>query len=261
MRFEPDNLDEFAFLFDVDGTLLDIAPTPHSVQVPTSLRRDLERLQRLVDGAVALVSGRPLNELDFMFRPLRFAAIGGHGAEIRPLVNGAAEQHDEARLPEWVRQKFADIAVANPNIIVEDKRYSVAIHFRLAPDKKRMIFDEVAAVCAAIAPNTMEVLHGKAVVEIKKRGFNKGTAVRTLMAHAPFSSRRPIFIGDDVTDEDAFSVMPEFDGLAISVGRRVKGVPFYFDAPRDVRQWVEHICRRYECRPDARARGARAPGE
>jgi trehalose 6-phosphate phosphatase len=88
-----------------------------------------------------------------------------------------------------------------------------------------------------------EVLHGKAVVEIKRVGVDKGSAIRRLMSHPPFAGRCPVFIGDDVTDEDAFAVMPEFDGVAISVGRTVGGAKRHFETPAEVRRWIEQICR------------------
>ena len=250
MPFYPPNIDEFAFLFDVDGTLADIAPTPDDVRISHGLRRNLERLSHVAKGAVALVSGRSLGSLDALFEPLELTAIGGHGAEMRLLDNGHVEHVTEPPLADLLRQRFTAIAALDPKkIIVEDKEYSVAIHYRLARDKERAILDAVAAICSEIDRNAVEVLHGKAVVEIKKSGFNKGTAIRALMAHPPFAGRRPIFIGDDITDEDAFAVMPEFNGIAISVGRMVKGVTLRFEAPSDVRRWVERISQADDRRP------------
>jgi trehalose 6-phosphate phosphatase len=90
----------------------------------------------------------------------------------------------------------------------------------------------------------LEVLAGKAVVEIKNFAFDKGTAIRELMQHAPFAGRKPVFVGDDKTDEAAFKVLPEFDGIAISVGRMVPGVATRFEAPSDVRRWLEDLCKK-----------------
>lgn len=243
MPFNPLNVDEFAFLFDVDGTLVDIAPTPDAVRVPHGLRRNLDQLRRRAHGAVALVSGRPLADLDRLFEPLELTAVGGHGAEMRLVVDGAIEQHGEAPLDSALSQRIAAIGAIDSGIIVENKGYSIAIHYRRARDRERAILDAISEACAATPPDTIEMLHGKAVVEIKKRGFSKGTAIRALMAHAPFAGRRPIFVGDDITDEDAFAAMPEFNGIAISVGRMVKGVTLRFETPSDVRRWVEKISR------------------
>jgi trehalose 6-phosphate phosphatase len=142
-----------------------------------------------------------------------------------------------------LKHQFAAIARLDPEIIIEDKDYSIAIHYRLAPDKKRAIEDAINRVIADLPPQWVEVLPGKAVVEIKKLGFNKGTAIRELMSHPPFAGRRPVFVGDDTTDETAFAVMPEFDGLAISVGRMVAGVAKRFETPNDVRRWLERIAK------------------
>ena len=132
------------------------------------------------------------------------------------------------------------LAGGGPGILVEDKGYSIALHYRLAPEKEQFVRDAVLALSEEL-PDSFEVLPGKAVVEIKSAGFDKGTAVRRLMARPPFAGRRPLFIGDDATDEAAFAVLPEFDGVGISVGRRVPGVATCFDSPHDVRMWLEQI--------------------
>ena len=163
-----------ALLLDVDGTMLDIAPTPLEVDVPPSLLRILERLLERTDGALALVSGRPMWQLDTLFSPLRLPAVGGHGAEFRPAVR----QDPMSRLPTLnakVKRCLASIADADPGILVEDKGYSLALHYRHAPDKEQMIRETAANICAK-GENSLELLLGKAVVEIKQTGFNKGPA-------------------------------------------------------------------------------------
>lgn len=242
MAVEHFDVDRFAFLFDVDGTLIDIAPTPDAVQVPVTLRHNLDRLKKLAGGAVALVSGRSLADLDFLFAPIKLTAVGGHGAEMRLHLNGTSEQHSVPALDADIKQQLGLIAAESDKILLEDKGYSVALHYRLIPDRQQAIEDAVAAIFATAPPHEVEILHGKFVIEVKRAGFNKGTAVRTLMQKEPFMSRRPIFIGDDITDEDAFAVVHELDGIAISVGRLVKGVERRFEAPADVRRWVEDIC-------------------
>jgi len=233
----------FAFLLDIDGTLLDIALTPHDVRVPTTLRKTLARLQERTDGAIALVSGRSLSDIDLIFAPLKLSAVGGHGAEIRVTPNSKANGVHSRFLDKKTRSRLIEVAEVDEGVIMEDKGYSVALHYRLAPDKKRAIEDAVAAICGELPAGSVEILPGKAVVEIKKSGFNKGTALRDLMAHPPFAGRKPIFVGDDVTDETAFAVVPEFDGMAISVGRMVPGVAHRFETPSDVRRWLERIAR------------------
>lgn len=229
-----------AILLDIDGTLLDIAPTPHQVRVPTSLRKTLKTLQERTDGALALVSGRALSDIDLLFSPLQLSAVGGHGAEVR-LLNGHAKTEGTSPLDEELRRRLGAIAKMGDGIILEDKGYSLALHYRLAPDRKRAIEDAVNAICKDLPPATVEVLPGKAVIEIKKVGFNKGTALRALMAQKPFAGRRPVFVGDDTTDDAAFAAVPEFDGVAISVGRMVPGVTQRFETPTDVRRWLDDI--------------------
>ena len=233
----------FAFLLDVDGTLLDITPTPQSVQVPDSLPRHLQALAALTGGATALVSGRPLRDLDRLFGPVQLALVGGHGAELRVWRNGAAQEQRAAPLDAWIRQQCSEAAAADKNILIEDKGYSIALHYRLAPEWEQAVKDAAEAILKQAPKGELEILHGKAVVEIKRAGLNKGSGIRRLMAQAPFSGRRPVFVGDDVTDEDAFAVMPEFEGVALSVGRTVSGADRRFETPEDVRQWIARICR------------------
>ncbi|MGP0094005.1 MAG: trehalose-phosphatase [Xanthobacteraceae bacterium] len=243
----PDQLDlrVTALLLDIDGTLLDIAPRPHEVKVPAGLRQLLASLQQLTAGALALVSGRPLVDIDAIFTPLKLTAVGGHGAEIRRLIDGEATHEGVAPLEETLRARIRAVG-AKPGIVVEDKGYSIALHYRLAPERQRAIHDAVEAIRSELPPGDTEILLGKLMIEIKKTGFDKGTGIRELMRHVPFAGRRPIFIGDDVTDEAAFAVIPEFGGLAMSVGRIVPGAAKRFEAPADVRRWLEHICKQAE---------------
>lgn len=237
----PLELEKIALLLDVDGTILDLARTPREVFVPSALRETLARLWGRTDGAVALVSGRPIAELDLMFAPLQLPAIGGHGAELRPAVGGTSEERRIPPLDPAVKRQFAKIAEAGPGIILEDKGYSLALHYRLAPDKEPFIRKRAAAICAGHPTALIELLFGKFVLEVKQTGFTKATAVRELMTHTPFSGRRPIFIGDDTTDLAVFGIIPEFHGISISVGQKISGVDACFDRPADVRRWLEEL--------------------
>jgi trehalose 6-phosphate phosphatase len=237
--FDPQR---FALLFDVDGTLLDIAPKPQAVRVPPDLRRHLEQISALADGAVALVSGRPLGDLDRLFELPKLAAVGGHGAEIRTWLDGRPQYRREPPLEEGIRYKLAAIQAIDSRLIIEDKGYSVALHYRLAPEREQAVRDAVARLGGTLSFQGLEVLHGKAVIEVRRPGIDKGSAVRALMAKAPFKGRRPVYIGDDVTDEDAFAALPDFEGIAISVGRKLDGVAHYFDSPSDVRRWIAELC-------------------
>jgi trehalose 6-phosphate phosphatase len=195
------HLSETAVLLDIDGTLLDLAPTPREVWVPPGLAKTLHRLHQRTNGALALVSGRSLNDIDLIFAPDQLS----------------------------------------PGILLEDKGYSLALHYRLAPHAEKAIYEAVSLIRADLPNAPIEVLPGKLVCEIKHSGFTKATGVKELMMHEPFRGRRPFFIGDDVTDESVFAIMPDLDGLAFSVGRRSRGVAGHFDAPSDVREFLAHL--------------------
>jgi len=234
------DLRECAILLDIDGTILDIAPTPPEVRVPPALRHTLARLQDLTGGALALVSGRLLNDIDLIFAPLQLAAIGGHGAELRP-VPGIEPQRRAASLSPELKRSLATLTELGPGILVEDKGYSLALHYRLAPDLGPALQAAVVDICERLPSGMVEILPGKAVVEVKPARVSKALAVRELMKYLPFRGRHPIFIGDDVTDEPVFGVIPQFGGLGFSVGRFVAGVDGHFDRPEDVRAWLARI--------------------
>src|ERR1700688_3717572 len=170
------DLRECAILLDIDGTILDIAPTPREVWVPPELRHTLARLQDLTGGALALVSGRLLNDIDLIFAPLQLAAIGAHGAELRP-VPGTEPQTRAGALSPDLKRDLAALTELGPGILVEDKGYSLALHYRLAPNLGGALCAAVAAVCATGPANTVEVLPGKAVVEVKPARVSKAAAV------------------------------------------------------------------------------------
>ncbi len=236
-------LSDSAVLLDIDGTIVDIAPTPRQVWVSPELRHTLVRLQQLTGGAVALVSGRKLSEIDLLFAPLQLAAVGGHGAEIRP-VPGTEPQMRAGSLSAELKRDLATLTELGPGILVEDKGYSLALHYRLAADLGAALHAGVARICAQAPTGSIEILPGKAVVEVKPAQVSKALAVRELMKYPPFIGRHPLFIGDDVTDEPVFDVIPDFGGLSFSVGRIVPGVNGHFDRPESVRAWLARMADR-----------------
>jgi trehalose 6-phosphate phosphatase len=235
------HFDELAILLDIDGTLLDLAPTPREVWVPPGLAKTLNRLLQRTSGALALVSGRSLNDIDLIFAPEEFPAVGGHGAEMRISVDSQAVATHAPPMDKELKRRLAAIAKLSPGILLEDKGYSLALHYRLAPHAEKAIYEAVSLIRADLPSAPIEILPGKCVCEIKHSGFTKATGVRELMTHEPFKGRRPIFIGDDVTDETVFAIMPDLHGLCFSVGRRAHGVAGHFDEPRDVREWLAHL--------------------
>lgn len=230
-----------AIFLDIDGTLLDIAPTPLAVRVSDALRETLASLRANFSGAVAFVSGRPIAEMDRLFHPLRLAAVGGHGAEIRFAPDSETRRSKIATLDDELRMAFARIGRIGDGVLIEDKGYSLAIHYRQAPELGGEIMKSVTAICKNERCDSLEILPGKLVIEIKPGGYDKGTGLREMMSVQPFTGRKPIFIGDDITDSAAFAVLPDFDGTGFSVSGIVPGASFNFDGPQDVRRWLRHL--------------------
>jgi trehalose 6-phosphate phosphatase len=239
----PDRIDiaQVAILLDVDGTILDVAATPQGVVVPASLVRTLRELHARTHGALALISGRLIENLDRLFAPLRLPCVGGHGVEWR-ISELAPIQRRHAELSPLLKTQVAAAGTVDPRIIVEDKGTSLAVHYRMAPERGPLIKNKIAAILDRAPGEKLEMLCGKAVIEIKPPNFNKGVAVCELMKSAPFAQRIPLFIGDDVTDESVFAVMPTLGGFGYSVGREMAGVAGTFGGPQDVRDWLSSLC-------------------
>ena len=241
-KLNPQNI---ALLLDVDGTLIDIKPAPDEVHVSVELRDLVALLGHQTGGALALVSGRPIAELDRLFAPLQLPAVGGHGAEIRTRPGKAHLTVDA--LPDGLRRRLAQGAV--PGTYIEDKGYSLAVHYRNAPDDEDRVRASIEAARAAFPGAATEVQHGKFVFEVKRLGVNKGSAVRMLMNEAPFAGRKPVFIGDDKTDEAVFAILPELGGLGFSVARDFDGLAGIFETPSQVRRALKHLATRGERAP------------
>ena len=241
------DLKTVALLLDVDGTIIDIGPSPTEVQVSAILIESLRHLFNLTDGAVALVSGRPISDVDRLFAPLHLPVIGGHGAEMRLLDNEIF--YWAKPLPESLRRRLADAAKIDTGVVVEDKNYSLALHYRKAPQKAERLRQHVAASRTAFPGEPTELLLGKAMLEIKRPGINKGDSIRKLMAHTPFAGRVPIFIGDDITDESVFAVLPEIGGMGFSVSRYFPGLTGTFKNPSQVRSALQFLVAKAQVSP------------
>ncbi|HZP70951.1 MAG TPA: trehalose-phosphatase [Pseudolabrys sp.] len=240
------DLRKIALLLDVDGTIVDIGPSPTEVHVSEALLRSLRRIYELSDGAVALVSGRRIADLDRLFSPLGLPSIGGHGAEMR--VRDGEVFYWGRPLPRELRVRLADAARVGPGVIVEDKEYSVALHYRRAPERAEQLRRRIADARAAYPAEPTELLPGKAMFEVKRPGINKGETIRKLMAHAPFAGRAPVFIGDDVTDESVFKVLPEIGGKGFGVSRHFPGLTGVFDSPAQVRSALDSLASNVQAR-------------
>jgi trehalose 6-phosphate phosphatase len=240
---ELPSLRELAILLDIDGTLIELAPTPRAIVVPEGLVATLNGLLQNTAGALALVSGRSLADIDWIFAPEKFPAVGGHGAEMRLSADAEAVDVHAPAMEKELKRRLAAVAEIDPKILVEDKGYSLALHYRLAPHAEKTIYAEVARIRAELSSAPLQVLPGKSVLEIKHAGFTKATGVRELMSRVPFKGRRPLFIGDDITDESVFDIMPDFAGFSFSVGREARAVSGHFGAPADVRAFLAQLLR------------------
>ena len=238
IRPPPLASDQCLFL-DIDGTLIEFTDTPSQTiaddQVKVLLRQMLQRL----GGAVALVSGRAITTMDQLFAPLQLPAAGLHGVERRDAsgqLHGAKfEDHRLAR----ARKALALLADTYPGTIIEDKGRNIAVHFRLAPQFGELVLRSVQAIAAPLADD-YQLQDGAMMVEIKPRGFNKGSAVSSFMHEPPFAGRRPVFVGDDLTDCDGFAAVEALGGMSVSVGERVTG-QFQLADVEAVRRWLREF--------------------
>jgi trehalose 6-phosphate phosphatase len=238
-------VEDTALFLDVDGTLLDLAPRPGAVIVPPSLIESLALAEKALDGALALVSGRSIDDLDRLFAPLRLCASGVHGAQMRFAPQGSNQPYEEAeRLPRKLWMALTEVLFDFPGTFAENKRYSFAVHYRTVPMLKRSLREALHALIVAHADLDLAMLHGHSVFEIKPLGFDKGKAIERFIARKPFCGRMPIFIGDDTTDEAGFAVVARAGGRAFSVGSPRPGASFAFEAPENVRQWLSAFSRR-----------------
>jgi len=229
----PPVSDNTALFLDIDGTLLDLARTPDRVKVPRELAQALERLTHRLKGAFAFVSGRSLESIDRLFAPFRPAAIGAHGGEIRGADGQVARSQP---LPETVVDVFTGLAENIPGLLLEDKRCALALHYRLAPEARPVLVSAMEKHARLFEAENVHILHGKAVIEARPMGVDKGTAVRTLAKQKPFVGRNIVFGGDDTTDLDVFRILPRLGGHGFSVGRHFPGAEHVFESPRAVRQ-------------------------
>jgi trehalose 6-phosphate phosphatase len=221
-----------ALFLDLDGTLLDIAPTPDSVIIPGSLVTDLSKVASRLDGAVAIVSGRLLDEVDRLLHPLRLPGAGEHGAVIR-MTNGQRDEIDDRVPHDWV-DALIDGARGKKGTLIERKSHSVVAHYRQAP-RHEGFFRDLCARLVLQQPDAFEVLSGRMAVEIRSARVNKGRAVHRLMNSPPFKGRVPIFVGDDVTDVDGFKAAEALGGVGADVFIRFAG------RPAEVRSWLRTV--------------------
>jgi trehalose 6-phosphate phosphatase len=214
----PDlRVDEIALFLDVDGTLLEIEQEPGDVHVPERLCRILARLSEATGGALALVSGRTLEQLDRLFSPLRLCAAGLHGLERRNLGTGVVRTEPDPAAFQPARARLERFAQDHAGVLLEDKGLTLALHYRNAPQLEQEA-KTLAQTVAAGSGGALVLLEGKKVLELMPPGCDKGAAIAAFMAEPPFRGRRPVFAGDDVTDEAGFVAINRLGGISIRIG-------------------------------------------
>lgn len=229
-----------ALFLDADGTLLAFADDPEGVVLPAGLLATLDALHAALGGALALVSGRPIDGLDRLFGRPAWAAAGQHGLERRAadgtLTTVPVDRDELARLRESVHLAARDL----PGLRVEDKSWSVALHWREHPELGPEVAQRAPAIADAFPG--FELQPGNHVCEFKPRGMDKGVAVAKFLDEAPFRGRKPVYLGDDLTDEHAFVVVNALGGMSVRVGARTPShAAFTLSSPADVHAWLDSV--------------------
>ena len=234
-----------AFLLDFDGTLVDIAPTPESVTVPDGLPAVLSRLRALCGDALGVVSGRPIAQIDQFLSGVPFAVAGEHGIAVRHAPGEAIERASLPALPASWLAEAERIVAGHPGARVERKQTGLVLHYRSTPAAGEALRIAAEALLAEDAERRFHLQPAKMAWEIKPAGIDKESAVRLLMQRPPFAGRLPIFVGDDVTDEDGIRGALALGGLGFRI-------PADFPDPDAFRGWLGRLS---AARPGADAWG------
>lgn len=206
----------WALFLDLDGTLLAIADAPDRVQVNAGLRALIRVLRRALGGAVALVSGRDVADVERLFPRLRLSIAGLHGIERRD-AHGVLHRGRVPRILSQLRARLVEAAGRHAGLLLEDKQFALALHYRRAPRLAGFAHRLVAAL-AAKTRGRFQLQRGKRVAELRPTGCDKGTAIGEFMRESPFRGRTPVFVGDDATDECGFMVVNREYGISVKVG-------------------------------------------
>ena len=247
MRREPDYPKDFqrhALFLDFDGTLADIAPKPWLATLEPGIRETLARLQANFDGALAVVSGRQLEDIDVMLGLPGIPAAGIHGAQLRT-ADGRVSIEEAMRCEiDRVEIDLRQAIGSFDGLLLERKPVSVAVHYRGAPARE----EEIRMLAARIVQPRpqLKCLSGRKIVEILPSGVDKGKAIARLLQTPPFQGRIPVFAGDDITDEDGLAAVNALGGVSIKIGPGPSAAPFGFDTGARFRAWLKVLS---ECMP------------
>ena len=231
-----------ALFLDFDGTLVDIAPQPDAVRVERGVIPALQALHEYLEGALAIITGRTLVDIDHYLAPLKLDIASEHGASYR--MSGVdsfatAAEHSHADL-QPATQYLQTALQQYPDLLLEPKTSGLALHYRNAPALEPIAEQLMNHVLGTLLPH-MELLRGKYVLELKPSGPSKGRAVRDFMQrHPAFKHRMPIFIGDDITDESAFAAAQQLGGWGLKVGPGESQAMARCESAAQVREWLLH---------------------
>jgi trehalose 6-phosphate phosphatase len=225
---------DHALFLDFDGTLVEIAPSPDSIVLDPMLPEVLSRLAQALGGALAIVSGRPIGDIDRWLAPLKLPCAGVHGAERRDGAGQLCIAAPAELVP--VAAQLQALVDAHPGLLLERKSASVALHYRQAPELEPVCRAALAELLAPLPG--LRLLQGKQVFEVLSPAVSKGHAIEAFLQEPPFAGRQPLFVGDDVTDEDGFEAVQRHGGVAAKVGPGESGASCRLDSPAAVRQWL-----------------------
>jgi trehalose 6-phosphate phosphatase len=224
----------------LDGTLLDFAPDPAEVEVPRRVRAVLAALPRATDGAIAFVSGRTLADLDRLLAPGEFPLAAVHGLERRGASGALSRAETDAAEVEQMHRVLEAVAAKHPETSIEHKGVTLALHYRRCPELELALIEEVEAGLKGLA-SSLKLLHGNKVIEIRPAGADKGTAIEAFMREPPFRGRTPVFIGDDVTDEDGFRAVNALGGISVKVNSGPSAAVYRLRDTAAVLDWLEEL--------------------
>ncbi len=233
----PKARDRWAYFLDVDGTLIDLAETPDGIRFDDHVLDLFEGLYRACDGAVALVSGRSISDLDRRIGHVRMPRAGQHGLERRDTSGRLWLHPTPPDAKRNIREALQPILRRHPGLLMEDKGLTLALHYRRAPRLAGYVHRVMRQMVASTG-GVLELQCGKCVVEAKPAGVDKGTAVTEFLSEAPFRHRRPVFIGDDCNDEHAFAAVNAAGGISIKVGQGRSCARYRLPDVASVRQWL-----------------------
>jgi trehalose 6-phosphate phosphatase len=230
---------DWAFFFDIDGTLIEIADTPGGVQVDHALQQLIVDLHASTAGAVALISGRSIIDIDRLFPMVVLPAAGQHGVERRDALGQVSYHAFPSQRLERVHRHLTRAVEKHPGLLLEHKGLSIALHYRRAP--------RLAGYANRVARSMLPRLgaryclqSGKSVVELKPAGKDKGVAIQEFMQEVPFRGRTPVFVGDDATDEFGFAMVNRLRGHSVKVGPGPTVAEFRLRDVKLVRRWLEN---------------------